>query len=632
MKVYLHYEVSDLESLTLILQVDIRTTVSGLLRQFSSAARRAKATVPQKLYLVPATFDTTPVVFSNSDCLLRCIFAADRAENRPFEFIVLQSLPSSFINASSTTLTPTPSSNSSLPSELPANITGEQPIPVTSVRTARKSYAGFVPAVGIPAKPPTLASTSSASLAPSSSSSGASSSSTASSSSSSSSSPSSSSSSYSSSSTTAASSSADSRHPVVRFAPSTVTGTGGLSLTPVEGGSEVDTAALLDCFSDHLLTKSWPGRKRSVAKQAQGICSVCGHALTFDEDAKFVQCFRCSTVNLPVDRIAAQAECPGCRQKLFIVQATPVSTCDRCNLSLVVMECSECFHPFVYVRGVEGIQCSRCQANQVETRNLDRTIVHHLINADINDPPSARFATDRKIPASAKPISLVIQYYVDRHPERQRELDEAVCNNLNNRWIDKVYFMLEREEDRQIIISRFADKVPDTDKIVLVTYNHRLTYKDAFSFSNKHLMGTTVILANLDIFFDSTLMHLKLPLPDKAPSPLFYALSRYEVEPDGQVIFKESFAPLSQDAWIFTPPLEQEFIDACSFHMGLPGCDNRIVHECQTIGKQYFVTHNPALKIVCRHLHASNIRNYTQKDAVKGTYAHISPSFSLFPK
>lgn len=368
-----------------------------------------------------------------------------------------------------------------------------------------------------------------------------------------------------------------------------------------------------------------------MAKQAQGLCSVCLNALSFDEDSSFVQCFRCSTVNLPVDRVAAQAECPSCRKKLYIVQATPICTCTECDISLVVMECNKCSTPFVYLRGTDTIRCSQCQSPQVETRNLDRTTVHHLINADVNDPPSARFVTDRKIQPDAKPIALVLQYYTDKSATRQKELDEAVTNNVINRWINKIYFLLEKEEDRDIILSKFGPSAAEPDKIVCCSHGKRLTYADAFAFSNLKLVGYTVILSNLDIFFDSTLMHLKLPKPSSAPDSLFYPLSRYEVEPDGKVIFKESFAPLSQDAWIYTPPLPEEFVKACDFPMGFPGCDNRIVYEAQNVGKKYFATHNPALKIVARHLHNSNLRNYSQKDTIKGKYAYISPSFALYP-
>ena len=362
---------------------------------------------------------------------------------------------------------------------------------------------------------------------------------------------------------------------------------------------------------------------------SQGLCSVCVSALSFDEDSKFVQCFRCSTVNLPVDRIAAQVECPGCRGKLHIMQATPVTTCAKCAISLIVMECKACTNPFVYLKGSQAIHCSRCKAPQVEQRDLDRTVVHHLINADVNDPPSARFNTDKKIAADALPIALLLQYYVDPKEERQRELDDALRNNLLNRWIDRAVVLLEREEDRAVLASKFGEHLA-SGRLELHPHGRRLTYKDAFLFANERLRGCTVMLANLDIFFDATLMYLKFPRPEGAPASLFYPLSRYEVEPDGKVIFKESFAPLSQDAWIFTPPLPEGFVEACDFPMGMPGCDNRVVYECQHKGKGFFVTHNPSLKIVIRHLHASNLRNYSRADTIPGKYAYIPHSFSLW--
>ncbi|MDP2436379.1 MAG: hypothetical protein Q8P67_11585, partial [archaeon] len=398
--------------------------------------------------------------------------------------------------------------------------------------------------------------------------------------------------------------------------------TGSSASSSLSASSASATASAL---AQALLPRLQPKR------QAQGLCSVCISALSFDEDSKFVQCFRCSTVNLPVDRIAAQVECPGCRRKLHIMQASPITSCDACQISLVVMECQECTNPFVYLKGVPAIHCSRCRAPQIETRDLSRTTVHHLINADVNDPPSARLNTNRRLAADAKPIALLVQYYQDKSEERQRELDEALANNVANRWISKIVVLLEREEDRAVCTDKFVS-LPDGDKISLHTHGKRLFYSEAFAFANEHLLGCTVILSNLDIFFDSSLMHLRLPRPESAPPSVFYTLSRYEVEPEGKVIFKESFAPLSQDAWIFSPPLPAEFVEACDFSMGLPGCDNRIVYECQNKGKPHFLTHNPSLKIVARHLHRSNVRNYLPADAIKGKYAYIPPSFGLWPE
>eukprot|EP00697_Spironema_sp_BW2_P001966 gnl/Spiro4/12637_TR6682_c0_g2_i1.p3 gnl/Spiro4/12637_TR6682_c0_g2~~gnl/Spiro4/12637_TR6682_c0_g2_i1.p3 ORF type:complete len:109 (+),score=0.73 gnl/Spiro4/12637_TR6682_c0_g2_i1:617-943(+) len=103
-----------------------------------------------------------------------------------------------------------------------------------------------------------------------------------------------------------------------------------------------------------------------------------------------------------------------------------------------------------------------------------------------------------------------------------------------------------------------------------------------------------------------------------------YCLSRHDVTADGSLVFPANIAPISQDSWIFLAPLP--FVD-CDFQLGKPGCDNRIAFEFQRAGLR---VSNPCLSIVCKHLHASAIRNYVHgADTIIGQYLPVPPTSSL---
>jgi len=136
----------------------------------------------------------------------------------------------------------------------------------------------------------------------------------------------------------------------------------------------------------------------------------------------------------------------------------------------------------------------------------------------------------------------------------------------------------------------------------------------------KKLKGDICILANADIYFDHTLRYLH----NMGVDGKFMALSRHDVLKDGTLQFNEFVASISQDSWIFlSPALPSVPLENLDFYFGWLGCDNRIAYEFKYHG--YHVI-NPCLKIITRHVHATQKRNYTQENKVVGKYAPVSPS------
>lgn len=102
------------------------------------------------------------------------------------------------------------------------------------------------------------------------------------------------------------------------------------------------------------------------------------------------------------------------------------------------------------------------------------------------------------------------------------------------------------------------------------------------------------VIANSDIYFE------EVPLPPPPRGEVF-ALSRWDVDASGNPTLWDHAD--SQDAWIF---YGRPTFDA-PFTMGVPGCDNVLVHLFRESG---YKVRNPSKSIRAYHLHLSKYRSY----------------------
>lgn len=186
---------------------------------------------------------------------------------------------------------------------------------------------------------------------------------------------------------------------------------------------------------------------------------------------------------------------------------------------------------------------------------------------------------------------LFISYYRDKYPTRQMELEKCLLKNIENEHIDKIFVLLEgKKED-------FPEL--NYDKLVVFEDTGRPNYRHFFNVMNAlSREGDVCILANTDIYFDDTIQ-----LADRLNENSCFALSRYDIKPDGFAnLHNEQY---SQDVWIFRGKIKK--VNYCDFHLGVPGCDNRIAYELHKAG--YTVT-NPALSLRAYHYHPSDLHTY----------------------
>lgn len=212
---------------------------------------------------------------------------------------------------------------------------------------------------------------------------------------------------------------------------------------------------------------------------------------------------------------------------------------------------------------------------------------------------------------------LLTSLYSETNSGRRAELFECLRLNVENQYFDEIHLFLEDQSNLQDLAS--ANPILGSAKLRLTPWNDRIKYSDLFTYANRHLSGSRVVISNADIYFDQTLMHLD----DHDLSNRLLCLSRWDVQTDGSSVLFEH--PASQDAWIFQPPLQEFF---CDFPLGVPGCDNRLAWEAEHAG---LTVSNPSRSIRAYHLHLTQIRHYTERQRINGPTKPVPAVFMETP-
>ncbi|CAB1106838.1 unnamed protein product [Ectocarpus sp. CCAP 1310/34] len=240
-------------------------------------------------------------------------------------------------------------------------------------------------------------------------------------------------------------------------------------------------------------------------------------------------------------------------------------------------------------------------------------------------------------------VHMITQYYVPEDPHRAREIDVCLLRNVQNPLIGTVHIFTDhpdavrqpRATTGTILESRSSAETSqhgpslhrhnnergshDTDtswaetdwrppvlrglnttlagkvRVVSTLNDRRMTFRDAFRYSNVVLDGQVVLLSNSDIMFDESLARLGDPSTLDMANKVF-ALAVWQNHPRegpgddypntdhgepniedpgatyGTMIGDLEFTPRtdSQDSWIFRSPLPPAVADAASFEMGRP--------------------------------------------------------------
>lgn len=211
-------------------------------------------------------------------------------------------------------------------------------------------------------------------------------------------------------------------------------------------------------------------------------------------------------------------------------------------------------------------------------------------------------------------MNLWINLYEEQNDTRLNELVEALDFNLRCTRIKKVFALCD---SRMKIEIRHEKLIPvRRDRWKDETDPHwRPTYQDFFSEVNyRTAPGDINIVANSDISFDETLVHL-IPIFEYPDHKVCAIISRREEN--------DEIENHGADAWVFRGKIDPNIWG--NFFLGVPACDWAIFLAMKKAG---YTIVNPSLQVRGRHHHASGVRNYTNADYVAGTpygTGHILP-------
>lgn len=209
-------------------------------------------------------------------------------------------------------------------------------------------------------------------------------------------------------------------------------------------------------------------------------------------------------------------------------------------------------------------------------------------------------------------MNLYINFYKDKNPDRQKELEYCLAANQEIEELNRIYLFIEEKD------IAYTKTLPINWKVILVKASGRPAYNDYFRFTNKHPEDINII-ANTDIIMDSTSLKMLLEWDwmDRC-----LALSRWDLREDliidNAVHYKHWD---SQDTWIVKGKFPN--MPEATFTLGMKGCDNRIAYLLNRTHKVI----NASLQIRTYHYHNSQIRNYApqgiDKDVVRPPYKII---------
>lgn len=213
--------------------------------------------------------------------------------------------------------------------------------------------------------------------------------------------------------------------------------------------------------------------------------------------------------------------------------------------------------------------------------------------------------------------NIFINFYQDKQPTRQHELEACLLKNIENKELDRIIIVISKEDKDYL-----KELVGDTKKVYVAAMENRPSYNFYFKLTHQYPDDINII-ANTDIVIeDDTIKKLK----GWDWKNYCLALSRWDYTDNSMssVMSKHHAHRDSQDVWAVKGRFKS--IPEANFPLGKKGCDNRIAY---LLDKHYILI-NPSQSIRTFHYHLTNIRNYaphgTNEDLVPPPYHFVNTS------
>jgi len=139
------------------------------------------------------------------------------------------------------------------------------------------------------------------------------------------------------------------------------------------------------------------------------------------------------TSAVPTHEMNVQANCLKCRTHIFYTGSTALASCHACKLLHACVECPQCGTFFPAPTDAEQIACPVCAA-QADLAEFEQQRARSMSREHVAPPHMTDETQD---------IHLIVQFYNDKSPERQKEVDECLRLNLSNTHIRHVHILTE---------------------------------------------------------------------------------------------------------------------------------------------------------------------------------------------
>ena len=85
-------------------------------------------------------------------------------------------------------------------------------------------------------------------------------------------------------------------------------------------------------------------------------------------------------------------------------------------------------------------------------------------------------------------IEILTQFFKSNDSKRQIELDKCFTENINNKYVNKIHFLYENNNDLEY------SKKFKSNKIINYPFKKRINYKDMIIYANKYLENKICVL------------------------------------------------------------------------------------------------------------------------------------------
>jgi hypothetical protein len=202
-------------------------------------------------------------------------------------------------------------------------------------------------------------------------------------------------------------------------------------------------------------------------------------------------------------------------------------------------------------------------------------------------------------------INIITSFYISKinniiHNDRSEEIFNCLKNNLTNKNVKKIHLFLDDNDAYEKIKSLYLNDY--YYKINIIDIVKKPKHIDFFEYAKNSLKGEICMVTNSDIFINEINEEILMKVTNNR---IAYALTRYEHD----MSFPQIMNYLgSHDAYIFEPSFLNESMNIIDFYPNVPGIETHIIK--MFIDNNYKVF-NPCYQIKIIHLHASNLRNYS---------------------